>query len=100
MKKTFRKIKKRVKRKTKRNRKKNMYKYNLKKRGGYNTITHSWGMQVVYSNEEKENIKNYSNAHPGAVSTEILEALFPDMPNDLRRSGAWEIQAVLFKRTP
>jgi hypothetical protein len=61
--------------------------YEIKDRG-------TW-KQVVYSDETKKTILRYLRSYPGARSTEIRDALFPDMLESVKANAAHEIQVVL-----
>jgi hypothetical protein len=85
-KKTFRKKSLRKNKKTKRN---------IKMRGGYNVEDKGTWKQVIFSEEEKEKIKDYLKNNPGCRSIEIREKLFPEMDESLKANANWEIQVVL-----
>ena len=57
--------------------------------------------EVEFTNDEIENIKNKereiraANGYRVVYSTEILEQLFPDMPDNAKNSANYQIQVAL-----
>uniref|UniRef100_A0A6C0HJ08 Uncharacterized protein n=1 Tax=viral metagenome TaxID=1070528 RepID=A0A6C0HJ08_9ZZZZ len=61
----------------------------------YNIQDHGTWKQVIYSDEAKEQIKQFIQTYPNTSSTVILDRLFPTMQKELKHNAAYEIQVVL-----
>ena len=101
MKKTYRKKKHNVKR-TFRKKKQTFRKYkktykNRKISGGFTEENKGKWNQVVFNEDEKEQIKKYleDNKNREVSSTEIRDILFPDISEKAKDNAAWEIQVIL-----
>jgi len=88
-------IKKRKTHKTK----KNKTKINKKIRGGYtirdmkNPNGVEW-KKIEFDDHEKDNIKTLYEENQKLESTEIMNRLFPDMPDDAKTNAAYEIGQI------
>lgn len=69
-------------------------------RGGYEEQVFSNYTTVAYDETEQINIHNYLANNPGALSTEIRDALFPGMREQLKANAAHQIQVVLGRAVP
>ncbi len=67
--------------------------------GGYTTEEKVNGpskwIEITFTEEEKEKIRQYLKYHPNSSSTTIRDALFKDIPILGKDNAAWNIQVVL-----
>lgn len=74
---------------------------NRRIRGGYTEEDKGTWSQVTFTEEEKQDIRDYAEKYAKnyrsrtVPSTVIRDSLFPRMPEKLKNNAAWEIQVVL-----
>ena len=73
------------------------YRKNRKISGGFTEENKGAWIQVVFNEDEKEQIKKYleNNKNRTVSSTEIRDKLFPDISEKAKNSAAYEIQVIL-----
>jgi hypothetical protein len=79
------------------NRKKQTFRKNRKISGGYKEVDKGTWNQVVFDEEDKQKIKEYlaNSKNRWTESTEIRDALFPNISEKAKDNAAHEIQSVL-----